>query len=76
MWHEHGADDLNWQPELQAERAVAVETLGKAAMYLTSIQYEAQFEPLAARLSDAHAAHFEAIAWLLDINKRIYEAEQ
>lgn len=85
MWHEHGVRDLDWQPELQAERMIAAEMLGQAAMYLTSVngmcseEFEATgciSEKSRSRLSDAYKRRAEVIAWLTNISKRIYEVEQ
>lgn len=75
MKHPNGIEDLSHLPELQAERAAAAKALAQTAMYLTSIEAEAQFTPLQDRLNQAHMDRHDAIVWFTDVQQRIFEAE-
>lgn len=84
MWHEHGERDLDWLPDMQAERKIVAERLGMAAGYLTSVQAIAgeEFEQLGyvtpetrQKLSEAHQARFDTIKWMTDLALRVHTAE-
>lgn len=85
MHHCHGERDLDWLPEMQAERRIAASRLGMAAGYLTSVQAIAgeEFEQLGyitpetrQKLNEAHQARFHVIEWMTRIALSVHEAEQ
>ena len=85
MWHCHGERDLDWLPEMQAERRIIAEQLGQAAAFLTSVQAIAseEFEGLGYvtpetrdKLNEAHLARFHIIRRLTEIALEVHEAEQ
>lgn len=84
MWHHNGERDLDWLPEMQAERRIVAEQLGQAAMYLTSVQAIAneEFEGLGfitpetrQKLCEAHEARFHVIRRLTEIALDVHRAE-
>lgn len=74
----------NHCPELMAERDKAVRNLGFIAMHYDSVMVEHEAACAQGSLDDdlreaANAVGFDrhnAIRWLLDVNKRIFESEQ
>ena len=85
MWHCHGERDLDWMPEMQAERRIVAEQLGQAAAFLTSVQAIASEELEALgyvtpetreRLNEAHLARFHIIKRLTEIALEVHEAER
>lgn len=85
MHHCHGERDLDWLPEMQAERRIVAEQLGQAAAFLTSVQAIAgeEWEQLGYvtqetrdKLNEAHQARFNIIRRLTEVALTIHEAEQ
>lgn len=85
MWHNNGESDLDWQPEMQAERRIASEMLGQASMYLTSVNSicTEEFDTTGRisqeskdKLNEAYKRRHEVIAWLSNLALRIHEVEQ